>query len=357
MNQEKIGKFIAELRKEKNLTQEDLAMELGITKNAVSKWERGLNMMDVSLIKPVCDILEISVVELLNGERIRQDDMNNKTYDTIRNTIEYSNKQVKNSRIKSIFLTIFILLIITVGLFFGYQLYLLNKYTLKRPNNVEEIVKGLNNQKEIKVYKRTIPKDEYLEFNHFKIRNDFKDYKKVEDNNQIQYIIYEKTENGKKYSINFGAEKDGFDHMQYIDLFASREATFYGAEYRISSDKFNSADKKYFLLKNDINNDIDFYQYIAKNYYQENNIFMSKREMMENYAFNSFVSVAIPKVDEFIMIKGDYQGYILKIFNNKQQTTQVTLIRDKKTYGFLTNDQRFTNDDYLIDIIGTIEIK
>ena len=79
--------------------------------------------------------------------------------------------------------------------------------------------------------------------------------------------------------------------------------------------------------------------------------------MMENYAFNSFVSVAIPKVDEFIMIKGDYQGYILKIVNNKQQTTQVTLIRDKKTYGFLTNDQRFANDDYLIDIIGTIEIK
>ena len=50
MNQEKIGKFIAEIRKEKKLTQEDLATKLGITKNAVSKWERGISMMDMSLL-------------------------------------------------------------------------------------------------------------------------------------------------------------------------------------------------------------------------------------------------------------------------------------------------------------------
>ena len=60
MNQERIGKFIAEMRKEKNLTQEDLASKLGITKNAVSKWERGISMMDMSLLIPVCDILDIS---------------------------------------------------------------------------------------------------------------------------------------------------------------------------------------------------------------------------------------------------------------------------------------------------------
>ena len=63
MNQEKIGRFIAKLRKEKNLTQEELANKLGITKNAVSKWERGLSLMDASLFKPVCKILGISIVE------------------------------------------------------------------------------------------------------------------------------------------------------------------------------------------------------------------------------------------------------------------------------------------------------
>ena len=174
MNQEKIGKFISELRKEKNLTQEELASKLGITKNAVSKWERGLSMMDVSLLKPVCDILEISIVELLNGERIKQDDLKIKTDDTLKNTIEYSNKQIKNSRIKSIILTSLVIAIMCVGLFFGYKLVLLNKYTLKKPDNVEEIVKGLKNQKEIKIYKRTLSNDEYFEIENLKIRNDFK---------------------------------------------------------------------------------------------------------------------------------------------------------------------------------------
>ena len=116
---------------------------------------------------------------------------------------------------------------------------------------------------------------------------------------------------------------------------------------------FETEEKK----ENDINNDIDFYKYIAKHYYQENNIFMSKREMMENYSFNTFVSVAIPRVDEFTIIKGDYQGYILKLFKDDEQTTQVTLIRDGKIYGFLTNDSRFKDDKYLIDLVGTIEIK
>lgn len=359
MNQEKIGRFIAELRKEKNLTQEELANKLGITKNAVSKWERGLCLMDASLFKPVCKILGISIVELLNGEKISQEEIKSKTDDTIKNTIDYSNNKIKKNRIKNIIYTILIIVIFCIGLFFGYKLMLLNKYTFKKPDNVDEILKGLKNQKEIKIYKRTIPEKDYLELNYFKIRNDFEDYKRVENepNSPIKYYIYEKNEDGKKYSINFGMENGDIDHLQYIDLFATKEATFYGADYSISSDKFNSADKKYFLLKNDINNDIDFYKYIAKHYYQENNIFMSKREMMENYSFNTFVSVAIPRVDEFTIIKGDYQGYILKLLKDDEQTTQVTLIRDGKIYGFLTNDSRFKDDKYLIDLVGTIEIK
>ena len=69
MEQEKIGKFIATLRKEKGLTQQELAEKLGITKNAVSKWERGLGLMDMSLLKPLSEILDVSVTEILNGER------------------------------------------------------------------------------------------------------------------------------------------------------------------------------------------------------------------------------------------------------------------------------------------------
>lgn len=70
MNQEKIGKFIAEKRKEEKLTQEQLAEKLNISKNAVSKWERGLNLPDVSIMQELCKILKITLNELFIGEKI-----------------------------------------------------------------------------------------------------------------------------------------------------------------------------------------------------------------------------------------------------------------------------------------------
>jgi transcriptional regulator with XRE-family HTH domain/DNA-directed RNA polymerase subunit RPC12/RpoP len=69
MNQLRIGKFIAECRKEKKLTQSGLADVLGITDKAVSKWERGIAMPDTSLMLELCDTLGISVNELLKGEK------------------------------------------------------------------------------------------------------------------------------------------------------------------------------------------------------------------------------------------------------------------------------------------------
>ena len=73
MNQIRIGKFIAERRKNANLTQMQLAEKLGITDKAVSKWERGVAMPDSSIMLELCDILRISVNELLSGEKINMD--------------------------------------------------------------------------------------------------------------------------------------------------------------------------------------------------------------------------------------------------------------------------------------------
>ena len=79
MNQIKIGKFIAERRKEKNLTQMQLAEKLSITDKAISKWERGITMPDSSLMLELCDILDITVNDLLNGEIINVDEQKKKT--------------------------------------------------------------------------------------------------------------------------------------------------------------------------------------------------------------------------------------------------------------------------------------
>ena len=79
MDQVKIGKFIALKRKEKNLTQSDLANMLYISDRAVSKWERGLNLPDASLMMELCKILGISVSELLTGEVVKKGEYMEKT--------------------------------------------------------------------------------------------------------------------------------------------------------------------------------------------------------------------------------------------------------------------------------------
>lgn len=101
MNQEKIGLFIAKCRREKNMTQEDLAEKLGVSNKSISRWENGKTMMDITLFEPLCNELDISIIELLNGERIN-DKKKDKLY--TKTLINYSNKV--GSRNKQVILTI-----------------------------------------------------------------------------------------------------------------------------------------------------------------------------------------------------------------------------------------------------------
>ena len=78
MNQIKIGEFISSQRRKNNLTQAALAEKLGITDRAVSKWERGKGLPDASLMLDLCEILGITVNELLNGEKISMENNNQK---------------------------------------------------------------------------------------------------------------------------------------------------------------------------------------------------------------------------------------------------------------------------------------
>ena len=78
MDQIKIGRFIAERRKKASLTQMQLAEKIGITDKAISKWERGIAMPDTSIMLKLCDILGISVNELLCGEKIDMENNNQK---------------------------------------------------------------------------------------------------------------------------------------------------------------------------------------------------------------------------------------------------------------------------------------
>ena len=100
MNQIKIGRFIAEQRKKVNLTQAQLSEKLGITDKAVSKWERGIAMPDSSIMLELCDILGITVNELLSGEKISIENNNQKNEQLLldmANELEKKNKTIWSS--------------------------------------------------------------------------------------------------------------------------------------------------------------------------------------------------------------------------------------------------------------------
>lgn len=139
MNQEKIGLFIAKQRKEVGLTQEQLGELLGITKNAVSKWERGICLMDMSLLKPLSEILGVSINEILAGEFIKERDLKNKTEENIINLTElYDLKSIKKGTVAFTFILLFFLLYFAkknmdtlpiIIIWFVYNLsYTFNKY-------------------------------------------------------------------------------------------------------------------------------------------------------------------------------------------------------------------------------------
>lgn len=131
MDQIKIGKFIAVMRKELHLTQKQLAEKLNISDKTVSKWECGKGLPEVSLMMPLCEILKINVNELLSGERLSNDNYHEKAEENVMNLI----KEKEESRKKIIIATIIALLTTSVL----FVCVMIADYT----NELSTLIKGL----------------------------------------------------------------------------------------------------------------------------------------------------------------------------------------------------------------------
>lgn len=95
MDQIKIGKFIAEERKRKGYTQKQLSERLEISDKTISKWERGNGFPEVSLLLPLCNELEITVNELLSGERVSEEDYRKKAEENMVNLVREAQESKK----------------------------------------------------------------------------------------------------------------------------------------------------------------------------------------------------------------------------------------------------------------------
>ncbi len=96
MNQLKIGKFLKQLRTEKNLTQEQLAESLNVSRRTVSRWETGFNLPDLDILVIMSDFYQVDLRELLDGER-RNEKMDKEMKDTVMKVAEYSNEEKKRA--------------------------------------------------------------------------------------------------------------------------------------------------------------------------------------------------------------------------------------------------------------------
>ena len=115
MDQQKIGAFLKELRKEKNITQEQLADEMRVSRRTVSRWETGSNMPDLDILIDISEFYDVDLKDILNGQR-KSDDMDKELKYTVLKAAEYSNddKEKMIKRFHFMFLSALVFLTVAV---------------------------------------------------------------------------------------------------------------------------------------------------------------------------------------------------------------------------------------------------
>lgn len=188
MDNQKIGNFIANIRKEKNLTQKDLADKLNITNQAISKWERGKGCPDISLLDNLSKILDVSILEILKGRRLDKDERleNKDLIETMTFTEDnFKNKIKKLSNIVAISIFVFIILLIA---FFNIKSYYHMNKTYKN-NNDKEINLSIFNNIDNKVDLILNNKGNYIDEEYDIILNYVKAIKDLTNTNNTKKII------------------------------------------------------------------------------------------------------------------------------------------------------------------------
>ncbi len=98
MDMQKVGTFLSELRKERNLTQDELGEQIGVTNKTVSRWENGNYLPPVEMLQILSKLFDVSINEILNGERINDSDYKNISEENIKSALNESNAVIKKHR-------------------------------------------------------------------------------------------------------------------------------------------------------------------------------------------------------------------------------------------------------------------
>ena len=197
----KTGQLIADARKKLNMTQKDLAEQLSITDKAVSKWERGLCLPDISILLPLSQILGMNLYELLRGEKINKKELD----DILKNTIIYSTNEIKKHKTKY-FRCSLIVVIITI---------LISSFLLVNIYRNQENSVGI------------IDRDTLYEINYYtsyndELNEDYNDLEALEAKMPLSWgrksIILKDNYVSINYSSSFDETIKAYNDVQYVEL-------------------------------------------------------------------------------------------------------------------------------------------
>ena len=348
MNQQKIGKFIQEKRKEKDLSQQQLAEKLGVSNRTISKWENGNGMPDYSIINDLCTELDISINELFSGEELTEENYQKKFEENFVSAIDYNNKK-RNKRIRKfiIFIIVLILVYLLYKAFIAYLYY--RDYSIHEDNS--------------------FPVNQNIET--IKIYNNHMANTKVLDDRLNMYIPEEfelVTDRAKSHFVKDDCvpyvkglvDNNTFDAMilicfQPIDI-SNME------NLGIRSSVIPWLDPYSLLQKYDIHDTVDIIKYYEKHYDFKQNIFTKSDDIKINYIARTYTTLTIPSYDKFYYLENDLRGYSTEYLRGGEKYSQDAVIvypsgilgETKYGIAFFNNEEEYFNHDNTFEIISSI---
>jgi len=336
----KTGKIISEARKRKNMTQKVLANKLHISDKAISKWERGLGYPDISLLIPLTKILDISLYEILSGEK-------EEIEETLKKTITYSNNEIRRKKKEHKKKTFSIAVIILLLFFmFGYKLFNLFFYSVNVVSNDEYIkfIEGYQIKDVEEVNSTILDEKEYISYKNIKIKNIFDDYKCFYESDDCidedGFLKYWNENKDRYFSIGITNK-----FIDYID----KEMDVFG----LPSFVYKTIDKNNIL--NHIDSDLELFNYFYENRNKNVNIFSSIKEIKENYYIKNLSYTMLPLSNYITELKGDLTGYIINYGDDFGKDIREISInyKDKRLSIFMVG----YNKEEILEIINTLIIE
>ena len=264
MNQEKTGKFILELRREKNMTQQELADKIGVTDRAISKWENGRGMPDLSLMIPLCKELDITINELISGEKIEKKDYQSKLEENLLKTIDYTNRRIINKdKIFKIVVGTIITIILMIGLMFFVNVNRMHnndpvifstrgfKYAPPVDIHEEEIISGVEN------YLLEKSKSEPKQYENEKTFVGIRTYLIKENNKHKHYNVYAWVLEEKYYLKNNEIKQDSSSSIPYMFVVEHTNDEYKVTDSRIPRDGTYYAEDMKNIFPRSVRNDMD----------------------------------------------------------------------------------------------------